>query len=68
MRGWRRATMSRQELVRERRRWPHPVQAEWAERAAIMEVDGGLPREEAEREAHLAVLLAAAYVIVRPAA
>ncbi len=32
-------------------RWPEERRERWAERAAIMEVDGGLVRGEAERQA-----------------
>jgi hypothetical protein len=32
-------------------RWPEERQELWAERAAIMEVEGGLLRDEAERQA-----------------
>jgi len=31
--------------------WPEDLLEEWKERAAIMEVDGGLERDKAEREA-----------------
>lgn len=33
------------------RDWPEVRRDAWEERAAIMEYDGGLPREEAEAEA-----------------
>jgi DNA primase len=36
---------------RESARWPEDRQELWAERVAIMEVEGGLSRDEAEREA-----------------
>ena len=36
---------------RELARWPEERQEWWAERAAIMEVEGGLSRDEAERQA-----------------
>lgn len=32
-------------------RWPEPWRSLWAERAAIMEHDGKLPRKEAEERA-----------------
>ncbi len=39
-------------IVRFRARgWPSPWRDHWEERAAIMEYDGGLPRDEAEWEA-----------------
>ena len=31
--------------------WPEEWRAEWSERAAIMEFEGGLSRENAEKEA-----------------
>ena len=36
-------------------RWPEDRQEWWAERAAIMEVDAHLPRNEAEYQAFAAV-------------
>ena len=36
---------------REMARWPEGRQELWAERAAIIEVEGGLSRDEAERHA-----------------
>ena len=33
-------------------RWPDPLRDEWAERAAIIEFEGGEPREVAERRAY----------------
>ena len=32
--------------------WPAEAREEFEERAAIMEYDGGLPRQEAERKAY----------------
>jgi hypothetical protein len=36
---------------REVARWPEERREQFAERAAVMEVDGGLVRDEAERQA-----------------
>jgi hypothetical protein len=33
--------------------WPDDRRERWAERASIMELDGGLARDEAERGAYL---------------
>lgn len=38
--------------------WPPAARAEWEERAAIMEYDGGLPREQAELVACARIILA----------
>ena len=32
--------------------WPEDWRFWWTERAAVMEIDGGLPREQAERAAY----------------
>jgi DNA primase len=40
---------------RELAHWPDDRREQWAERAVIMEIDGGLSREEAEQQAYLAV-------------
>lgn len=43
-------------VIRYRTRgWPHPWRDLYEERAAIMEFDGGLSREEAETQAYLIV-------------
>lgn len=43
-------------VIRYRARWlPHPWRDLYEERAAIMEFDGGLSREEAETQAYLIV-------------
>lgn len=43
-------------VIRYRTRgWPHPWRDHYEERAAIMEFDGGLSREEAETQAYLIV-------------
>ena len=34
------------------KQWPHDKRMEWEERAAIMEYDGGLSRERAEKLAY----------------
>lgn len=44
------------DIIRYRTRgWPHPWRDHYEERAAIMEFDGGLSREEAETQAYLIV-------------
>lgn len=39
------------EMAKELLQWPADLVSEWEERAAILEYDAGLPREEAERKA-----------------
>jgi DNA primase len=56
LRTWVREGLDREpKWWREVARWPEERREVWAERAAIMEIDGGLPRDEAERDAFTAV-------------
>jgi hypothetical protein len=48
------------------KQWPHDKRMEWEERAAIMEFDGGLSRERAEKLAY-ARLMGNTKVFERPA-
>jgi DNA primase len=56
LRAWVRAGVgSHPPWCREVARWPQALRELWEERAAIMEVDGGLSRDEAEQQAYVGV-------------
>lgn len=57
LRTWGREGLSQEpRWWREVAHWPEERQEQWAERAAMMEVDGGLVRDEAERQAYRLVV------------
>ncbi len=58
--------MTQAEIRATVKQWPYDKRMEWEERAAIMEYDGGLSRERAEKLAY-ARLMGDTKVFERPA-